>query len=312
MRRSTPTTPRRPAVACWAFYSTRGTAVPTDNRLPGSPSAESDRSFPSALSWVQLQRDHPPTSRPRVKGVSPVNRKALRKRRLRNRAWAIVAAMLPAVGSWATDGSDGAATKADPNSTAASASPSGTGDRVSSSTRPSIPPPRRFNSNAIGTQPPFSSQPKTKIPPPRSIRAAPTPAQPSVGSSAVDAQLQGVLSQPRGDQAILGQPQGAENSELSVVPLRTPRTEGEVGETRPSAESAPLLLPTGPDTAQSVADPALSQSARSSRRQARLGARRHKATQAANAAGGDARHQEFGAGRPRTTDGSGFSSRTAP
>ena len=38
-----------------------------------------------------------------------MNRRAMRKRRVQNRAWSLVAALLPATAGWAMDGSDNAA-----------------------------------------------------------------------------------------------------------------------------------------------------------------------------------------------------------
>ncbi len=71
----------------------------------------------------------------RVKGVSPVNRRAMRKHRLQNPAWALVAALLPATGGWASEGSDASAIKPGPASATMSPVPSDPGSTDSTSAR---------------------------------------------------------------------------------------------------------------------------------------------------------------------------------
>ena len=69
----------------------------------------------------------------RVKGVSPVNRRAMRKHRLQNPAWALVAALLPATRGWASEGPDTSAIKPGPASATVSPVPSDPGNTDSTS-----------------------------------------------------------------------------------------------------------------------------------------------------------------------------------
>lgn len=116
-----------------------------------------------------------------------MNRRAMRKRRVQNRAWSLVAALLPATASWAMDGSDGAATKADPASTVAAASSVDTGNAVPNSRRANVPSPRQYNFAAIGSQAPVASQSRPKIPMPRRFDAAPFQAPAAVEPPAGEA-----------------------------------------------------------------------------------------------------------------------------
>ncbi len=133
-----------------------------------------------------------------------MNRRARRNRRLQNRAWALLAALLPATVGWATDGSDGAATKADSTSTAAASSPSTTGDGVPNSARSSIPSPRRVDAAGLGAQRPVANQSKSKIPPPRPFVSIAAQPPLSVEPPAVEAQAPSVpkeLNAPAGQDA---------------------------------------------------------------------------------------------------------------
>jgi hypothetical protein len=179
-----------------------------------------------------------------------VNRRAMRKRRLQNRAWSLVAALLPATAGWATDGSDGAATKADPTSTAAAASFSEPGNAVPNPGRLKIPPPRPFNPAAMGTQPPVASQSKSKIPPPRRYDTMPTPAQLAVEQPAGEAPVPPATRFPATspDQNFVAAPPSAPIPDL-VVPF--PSAETPTDQAQPAAAGFPevsIPSPERPDT----------------------------------------------------------------
>jgi hypothetical protein len=104
-----------------------------------------------------------------------VNRRVLRKRRPQNRAWSLVAALLPATSGWASDGSDGAAMKPDPNSTAVVSSSSDAGNANSNLASAKIPRPRMFSPRAASNVPSVTES-RPKIPPPRKFEATPVQA----------------------------------------------------------------------------------------------------------------------------------------
>ena len=78
-----------------------------------------------------------------------MNRRAMRKHRLQNPAWALVAALLPATGGWASEGPDASAIKPGPASATVSSVPSDPGNTDSDLSTPKIPMPRRFSTDAI-------------------------------------------------------------------------------------------------------------------------------------------------------------------
>jgi hypothetical protein len=96
-----------------------------------------------------------------------VNRRALRKKRLRNRAWALGAALLMSSHGWAMDGSDVPATRPELTATTAAPAVPETKDGVASPARSKIPPPRRFSADLIRGENPSPAPAKSKIPPPR-------------------------------------------------------------------------------------------------------------------------------------------------
>ena len=99
-----------------------------------------------------------------------------RKHWCRNRAWALVAALLPATECWAAGGQD--VPIFGPETTASSKRESGPGTTGSSSNRASLPPPRRFHPDEIRAQSGPVNQARPTIPPPRRFEIVPV-GQPS-------------------------------------------------------------------------------------------------------------------------------------
>ncbi|HKM54571.1 MAG TPA: hypothetical protein VJY33_14265, partial [Isosphaeraceae bacterium] len=170
-----------------------------------------------------------------------MNSRALRNHRLRNRAWALVAALLPATECWATDGQDVPATNPDTSAATSAASSPGTTD--ARSTRFRIPPPRRFTPEEIQARLSSPRQAGPKIPPPRQSVTAPEAQQPLFAP--VPAQHQEAVSLFRPASEVPGQ--------LQDVPKPGPTTGGASA----SADvSAPLLRPTSdPVTTSTAAEP---------------------------------------------------------
>ena len=158
-----------------------------------------------------------------------MNSRALRNHRLRNRAWALVVALLPATECWATDGQDVPATNPDTSAATSAASSPGTTD--ARSTRFRIPPPRQFTPEEIQARRSSPRQAGPKIPPPRQLVTAPEAQQPLFAP--VSAQHQDAVS--------LFRPASEVPSRLQDVPKPGPTTGGVSAQAN---VSAPLLSPT--------------------------------------------------------------------
>jgi hypothetical protein len=210
-----------------------------------------------------------------------VNRGVLRKRRLQNRAWSLVAALLPVTSGWASEGSDGAAMKADTSSTAVASNSTDAGNAVPNSASAKIPPPRPFNLTPARDVQPVSSQSKPKIPPPRKFDT--TPMQPAAAKEPPrdEAPVLAETSVPTNslDQVSAPAPRSAPLPDLVVPPpvAETPPARSEIpaaafpevsipapeqvdsglsAEFAASASTAPALAPAaGPAAPSTAADP---------------------------------------------------------
>ena len=167
-----------------------------------------------------------------------MNSRALRNHRLRNRAWALVVALLPATECWATDGQDVPATNPDTSAATSAASSPGTTD--ARSTRFRIPPPRQFTPEEIQARRSSPRQAGPKIPPPRQLVTAPEAQQPLFAP--VSAQHQDAVS--------LFRPASEVPSRLQDVPKPGPTTGGVSAQAN---VSAPLLSPTSDPVSTSTA-----------------------------------------------------------
>jgi hypothetical protein len=105
-----------------------------------------------------------------------VHKRALRKRRIRDGAWALLVALLPATVSWSAGRADDSA--ASPTTTPAATTADGIA--TTPSDRPKIPPPRRFASGWIPANSPAPVV--SKIPAPRAFGPASVPAVPDAPS----------------------------------------------------------------------------------------------------------------------------------
>jgi hypothetical protein len=176
-----------------------------------------------------------------------VNRRAMRKHRLQNRAWALIAALLPATGVWASDGSDASAIKPKLTSATMSSVPSNPGNTDSSSARPKIPLPRRFTFNAIQAQNQVPSQSRPRIPTPRQFAAQATQPQLAIESSSVE---------PPSNR---NEPQPVGSLEGRYQPLNAPRADSNIETTTAhsvSAQTAMLAPSVEPESTNSKGESA--------------------------------------------------------
>jgi hypothetical protein len=163
-----------------------------------------------------------------------VKRRALPRQRLRNRAWALVAALLPATEGWSMD--DPAVSPVNPNSA------SNATEALSSLARPEIPPPRRLNLDLNNSRKLAVEPSRPKIPPPRRLAVAPS------------------------QQPLAVQTQGVERPSVEVqppVPIPIPSNalldQGQVSEPKPdptAAHPSDETVSTEPKPGPAVARPA--------------------------------------------------------
>jgi hypothetical protein len=105
-----------------------------------------------------------------------VNSRAWRNHRLRNRAWALVAALLSSTECWAMDGQEPAA--ADPQTTSPTSAASNPGSIDTRSTRRRIPPPRQFSAEELQARGSTLRPGGPNIPPPRQFVTSSNAQQP--------------------------------------------------------------------------------------------------------------------------------------
>jgi hypothetical protein len=176
-----------------------------------------------------------------------VNRRAMRKHRLQNRAWALIAALLLATGAWASEDSDSSAIKPEPTSSTMSSVPSNPGNTDSSSARPKIPLPRRFTFNAIQAQNQVPSQSRPRMPTPRQFAAQATQPQLAIESSSVE---------PPSNR---NEPQPVGSLEGRYQPLNAPRADSNIETTTAhsvSAQTAMLAPSVEPESTNSKGESA--------------------------------------------------------
>ena len=196
-----------------------------------------------------------------------MNRRAMRKHRLQNPAWALVAALLPATGGWASEGSDASAIKPGPASATMSSVPSNPGNTDSTSARPKIPMPRRFSTDAIQAPKQLPSQSRPKIPPPRRFTAQAAQPQLAIEPTSVEPPSRRNEPQPVGSMGARELPLNAPLADSNIEPTEARSLSAETAGLRRSVEPEPAnperesVTPTAtPATVQampaSVAEPA--------------------------------------------------------
>jgi hypothetical protein len=168
-----------------------------------------------------------------------VNRRASRKYRIWNQAWALVAALLPAVECWAADAPEVSASNPGPNYATAAATPDSQRTVDHSSGRVRIPRPRKFRPEELQALKSETRPAPSKIPPPRRFVTTPESSQPAVECAAAEPQ----------PQCTSGFPQG--HSDLSLHQQESPKPESNPVSTLAAAATpaaAPALAPTPAST----------------------------------------------------------------
>ena len=164
----------------------------------------------------------------RNEGVIPVNSRPLRTHRLRKRSWALAGALLSATECWAMDGQN-----ASGPSTRTSETVSATSDKMTTNgktSRPHIPPPRRYQASDFQAQASLNAQGQPKSSPPKQVATEHGDQQPLFVPARVADGARGTVplfgpaadNQPVASGSVAVSQSSAENPACAAVPASEP------------------------------------------------------------------------------------------